>query len=40
MSLPKLKELNLAFNQLRKLADGIMAIWPSLHKIDISSNML
>jgi len=36
MALPKLKELNLAANQLRKLADGIMAIWPNLLKIDIS----
>jgi hypothetical protein len=40
MALPKLKELKLASNQLKKMADGIMAIWPNLLKIDISSNLL
>ena len=38
MMLPKLRDLNLASNRLSKLADGILAVWPSLLKIDLSEN--
>jgi leucine-rich repeat protein SHOC2 len=38
MTLPKLRELNLASNKLKTLAEGLIAVWPSLLKIDLSDN--
>ena len=39
MTLPKLRELNLSCNRLQNLADGLIAVWPNLLKIDLSENL-
>ena len=36
--MPKLREINLAANKLKKLGEELKAVWPNLLKIDISEN--
>ena len=39
MTLPKLRDLNLASNRLQHLAEDILSVWPSLLNIDLSDNL-